>query len=132
MRGDKTLKELLFNIDNFNKQKTVDGAKGQGLLLHHSLMGRRDGTHISDQLAFEISRFRFDDMATSANQIATQLKDHCNKYLKGIYIDDISIKLKTQRSFNLFINIADSKTSNTGVIIFSVEKKDTEVLVNLL
>ena len=126
------MKELTFDIDNFNRPKTYDGAKGQSILLYHSLAGRRNDTHVTDELAFAIRRFRFDNITDITSKLRNELETHCEKYLPGIYIQDLTVTKRTKTSILLSVTILDKVKNAQGVIVYTVEKTPTEVLVNIL
>ena len=124
-------KEVLFDVDSFNTPKVLEGADANAQLLYNALMCSRD-TRITQGIAYEIRRFRFEELKTAISTIENTLRDYCTQYIPDIYVSSIKTHARTSTSILLSIEIIDETTKDNRNIIFSVEEKNSKLLVDLI
>lgn len=124
-------RELLLDIDSYNKPKELKGSKADSQLLHNALMRRSDDTFI-DGLAYHIQRFRFKELRESISTIQSTLHDYCRIYMPTINIANIEVRSRTLTSVLLVITVIDDSTHTTSNIVFDVHDDKDKLLVNLI
>lgn len=119
-------KELTFGIDNFNQPATYDKTDADAIRLYYILMGRYD------RLGFQISRYRFKQIANSLNEIENKLKTHISKVCPDMYIESIDLKQTSSNSISLSITILKSDTEERKILFFGITEDKTKTIVSIL
>lgn len=123
--------ELAFDVDNFNKPKEYKDGDAKAIQLHHSLSAKQT-TSLTKGLAFEIRRYRFNEIQGAASTIENSLREHCTKYLPEIYIEALQVQIVNNNSLYILLTLLDETTQTDNTIVFSVSNKVTQLLVDLV
>ena len=123
--------ELAFDVDNFNKPKTYENGDAKAIQLHHSLSAKQT-TSLTQGLAFEIRRYRFNEIDGASSTIENDLRAHCMKYLPDIYIESLQVQVVNSNNLYILLTIVDDATKSDNTIVFSVSNKVTQLLVDLV
>ena len=124
-------KEVLFAVDNFNTPKQVEGIDANAQLLYYTLMGRND-SRLTEGLLYAIKRFQFKEIKEATNTIENTLRNYCNMHIPDLYINSLLVNAKTETHILLAIDLVDTHMRDRRTIIFSIEDKETKLLVELL
>ena len=119
-------KEVTFGINNFNKPAEYSGADADTIRLYYIIMGRYD------RLGFQISRYRFKQIANSISEIENKLKEHISKVCPDIYIESIDITQTSSKSLRLTISIFKSTTEERKMIFFGITEDKSRTIVSIL
>lgn len=119
-------KEVTFGINNFNKPAEYDNVDADIIRLYYIIMGRHD------RLGFQISRYRFKQIANSISEIENKLKEHISRVCPDIYIESIDINQTTSNSLRLSISIFKSETEERKTLFFGITEDKTKTIVNIL
>lgn len=125
------MKELLLDVDNFNTPKVLNHVDGEAEQLLNMLVGRKD-VRVTPGVAFEVRRYRFKELKESISSIENDFREHCNKYLPGIYIDSLHVRARTEESLLMVMTIIEKETNAARNIIFNIEDKKTSLLIKLI
>ena len=119
-------KEVTFGINNFNRPAEYDSADADTIRLYYIIMGRYD------RLGFQISRYRFKQIANSISEIENKLKEHISRICPDIYIESIDITQTSSKSLRLSITIFKSETEERKMIFFGITEDKSRTIVSIL
>lgn len=116
------MQEALLGVDCFNTPEIKKGIDADAQVLRTMLMTRRD-CHVTEGIGFELSRFRFTDLESSASTIEHELREHCLKYLPDIYIDKINISRRDAKHLLMVISIIDRNTNKPKSVFLNMKEE---------
>lgn len=126
------MREALFAVDCFNTPDIKKGVDADAQVLRNMLMARRD-CHVTNGIGFELSRYRFTDIESSASVIENELREHCLKYLPEIYIDKLNIKRRSSKQLLIAISIVNKDSGKQkSVFLNMTEDIPSKLLLDII
>lgn len=125
-------KEPLFAVNSFNEPSMItDTVKTDTQMLYYALMGT-DMPRLTEGVVYAIRKYQFKDIKESASQIEATLRDFCMIHIPGLIIQDLNVQASSDTKLLIILSVAADYEAPQSNIIFSVEQKNTRMLVDII
>ena len=124
--------ELTLSFDNFNRPMIKEDADADCLKILRCLTRTKDNP-IGGNVDFNISKYRFSDMDDLQSTLATDIRNHINRVLPYVILDDVDVIRLSDTQLGLIITITGETEKSKKRYLFTLQKteKDTIVIKNL-
>ena len=124
--------ELTLSFDNFNRPLIKEDADADCLKILRCLTRTKDNP-VGGNVEFNISKYRFSDIDQMQSTLASDIRNHINRVLPYVLLDDVDVMKLSEKQLGLVITITGETERSKKRYLFTLEKneKDSIIIKNL-
>lgn len=113
--------ELTLSVNDYNRPSVKEGADGDALTILRCIFKTRENP-LGGNLAFNIGRYRFESIEDSAETLASDIKNHVQRVLPDLYIEDVQVIKLERNTFGIAISIQGKTENSSKKYLFKMQQ----------